>query len=112
MTRNRAGAGAPAPAPTPRLWRRQLEYEEGAALGARRHHLLAHLAEERRDGERATRDDRDVLLAVDRVRDRRRADARAGHELPQRLPGLGVERLEPAMDVAVEDEPARRGCDA
>src|SRR5437899_10499206 len=107
----REPARRPPPRP-PRLRRRQLEHEERAALGARRHHLLAHLSEERRDGERAPRDDRDVLLAVDGIRHRRRADAGAGPELPQRLSGLGVERLEPAVDVAVEEEPAGRRRDA
>src|SRR5216117_1654508 len=80
----RGPARRPPPRP-PRLRRRKLEHEERAALGARRHHLLAHLSEERRDGERAPLDDRDVLLAVDGIRHRRRADAGAGHELPQRL---------------------------
>src|SRR5262249_59695509 len=73
---------------------------------------VAHLAEERRDRERASRHHGDVLLAVDRVRDRRRADARAGHELPQRLARLGVESLEPAVDVAMEHEPTGRRRDA
>src|SRR3989441_12329369 len=89
----------------PRLRRRQLEHEERAALGARRHHLLAHLSEERRDGERAPRDDRDVLLAVDGIRDRRRPDAGAGREVPPRLSPLGVERRDTAPAGAPEKGP-------
>src|SRR5215475_6538035 len=47
---------------------------------------------------------RDILLAVDRVGDRRSVDAGARVEAPEFLQGLGVERVESAVERAVEDE--------
>src|SRR5208282_3229974 len=48
----------------------------------------------------------DVLLAVDRVADRRRGDRRADVETPQRLQLLVVEGGEGAVDCAGKDEAA------
>src|SRR5216683_6323913 len=58
----------------------------------------------RRTGQ--TKEDGDVLLAIKLIGDRTLADPGPGVELPQFLAGFGIERLEPALDVAVEDEPA------
>src|ERR1700733_9543575 len=52
--------------------------------------------------------DGDVLLAADRVADRRCVHARAEVEVPQVLPGLRVDRVEPAVALAEEREVARR----
>src|SRR6266508_1671130 len=93
----------------PVLRSRQLEDEERTALGTRVVHLLADRAEELRDRERPTADHGHVLLAIERVRHRRRADPRARVELPELLTGTRIERLEPAPDVAVEHEAAGGG---
>src|SRR5262249_32164636 len=50
--------------------------------------------------------DRHVLLALVGVGDRRRIDARAGLELPERLAGVLVERHELAGELAGEHDPA------
>src|SRR5271170_4792344 len=47
----------------------------------------------------------DVLLAVDFVADGIRAGGVAHEELPQGLPGVGVEREEVAFVAAAEDQP-------
>src|SRR5215510_13862335 len=54
----------------------------------------------------AARCNRDVLLAVDRVADRRRRDQVAGVEMPKRLAGSGVERANLTFVFASEDESA------
>src|SRR5207247_4652286 len=59
----------------------------------------------RRDGVGPPGDHRDVLRAVDRVGDRTGVDAGPRVELPQYAARLLVERLEPALRVAVEHEP-------
>src|SRR5665213_3074746 len=50
----------------------------------------------------------DVLLAVDGIRHRRRIDAGAAIVLPQLVAVLRIERLEPAVALAVEHEPPCR----
>src|SRR5665213_3301437 len=52
--------------------------------------------------------DGDVLLAVDGIRHRRRIDAGAAIVLPQLVAVLRIERLEPAVALAVEHEPPCR----
>src|SRR5438045_1545978 len=56
------------------------------------------------EGDRLARADEhgDVLLAVDRVADRRRVDAGANAEAPDLLQGLGVMRGQRAVQVADE----------
>src|SRR5439155_15046145 len=54
----------------------------------------------------AARGDRDVLLAADHVGHGRCVDAGAAVVFPELLAGLGIERLEPAVGLAVEDEVA------
>src|SRR4030095_13412976 len=77
-------------------------------LRARGDHLLADRPEEGGNRERTTGNHRDILLAAQLVRHGRSADARARLELPERAPGLGVECLEPPLEIAVKDEAARR----
>src|SRR5262245_20237795 len=54
----------------------------------------------------AARRNRDVLLAVDRVADRRRRDQIAGVEMPERLAGSGVERADLTFVFAGKHESA------
>src|SRR6266571_8513203 len=55
---------------------------------------------------------RDILLAVDLERYRHSGNARGGRELPQHLPGPGVERAEHAVvGTAREQQSAARGED-
>src|SRR5262245_2485839 len=54
----------------------------------------------------AARCNRVVLLAVDRVADRRRRDQVAGVEMPERLAGSGVERADLTFVFAGEYESA------
>src|SRR5271166_582662 len=82
------------------------EDEQRAALGGRSDHFFADEADEGRDRDRATDDNRDILLAVHRIGDGASADARAEILLPQLLAGLGVERAEVAVQVAPENEVA------
>src|SRR5262252_6404906 len=56
--------------------------------------------------------DRDVLLAVDRVADRRRSEAATGVEAPQLLHRLAVKGDERALPQTVEDEIAAGSKDA
>src|SRR5947209_14934407 len=85
----------------------KLEDEQRAAFGAGGDHLFTDWPEEGGNRERTTGDHREVLLAAQLVRHRSGADARARLELPERAPGLGVERFEPPFEIAVKDEPAR-----
>src|SRR5207247_4616195 len=87
----------------------QLEHHENAALGARVDDLLTDLAQKRRRPLHATRDDRQILLAVHSVGDRALEYAGADVELPQDVAGLGVDALEGTVRVAVEDQAARSG---
>src|SRR6476619_4144292 len=87
----------------------QLEDEQRAALGARSEYPFAGMPKEAWWGLEPTGDDGDVLLAIELVGDCTLADSGPGVELPQFLACFGIERLEPALDVAVKDEPAA-GC--
>src|SRR5207302_5670184 len=51
--------------------------------------------------------DGDEFLAVQFESHRRRVDSRPGLELPELIPGLGVERIEVPVAFAGEHEPAR-----
>src|SRR5262249_16820855 len=88
------------------VWER--EDEQGAALGARGEYPFTGMPEEAWWGLEPAGDHGDVLLAIKLVGDRPLADPGPGVELPQFLAGFGIERLEPALDIAVEDEPAAR----
>src|SRR6266446_10486275 len=55
------------------------------------------------------RSDRAILLAADHIGHRGCVDTGAAVVLPQLLAGLGVERLEPPVGLAVEHEIARGG---
>src|SRR5690606_34126696 len=61
---------------------------------------------ERHRVRRAAGADGDVLLAVDRERDREAADVRPEVHLPEHLARVLIERTEASRDVAAEEEPA------
>src|SRR5207247_4383935 len=80
----------------------KLEHEERSAWRARGEDLLADVTEERRRRDQAAGHDGDVLLAVELIGHGAGADSGARVELPEELPRAGIERLEPALNVAVE----------
>src|SRR5262245_37779588 len=84
----------------------QFEDEHRATLRARGEYAFAGMPEEAWWGLESARDDGDILLAILLVGDRTLADPGPGVELPQFLAGFGIERLEPALDIAVEDKAA------
>src|SRR5262245_52519900 len=85
-----ASAAAPRPPPTCAF----NENDAPATAMARMRIRFIGLSWQRECEDVAARCNRDVLLAVDRVADRRRRDQVASVEMPERLSGSGVERAD------------------
>src|SRR5580765_5065604 len=97
-----AASVAPRPAPPCAV----NESDAPATAKARMRIRFMALSWQRECEDVAARCNRDVLLAVDRVADRRRRDQIAGVEMPERLAGSGVERADLSFVLAGEHQPA------